>query len=112
MAETTLLIRAGTADAVLDLLKADALVGQALRIADEAVRADIEINALWVRVGGEHFIDTTQPAEGCGPDVLEFVQRALRYIELRGPGMFPWLLKRHIDAPNLMRFVDKENRNG
>lgn len=83
-------------------------IATAMRIADGAVRADIEVYACsWQTEDGSRVIDTTRLADTCASGTLETIQRALRYIELRGD-QFPWQLKRDINAPHLVQFVEKE----
>lgn len=103
-----LLVRGGSADEVVKLLQADTLNALALRIADDNVRTDIELHGRVVDLDGERFIDTGTPAEGDGPEALQIVQRALRYIDTRGDAAFPWLMRRHMDATALVQFIDKE----
>lgn len=103
-----LLVRGESADEIIKLLQADTLNALAQRIADDAVRADIELNGRVVDLDGERFIDTGTPAEGNGPEALQIVERALRYIDTRGDAAFPWLMRRHMDAPALVQFIDKE----
>ncbi len=106
--QTALVVRGRSADEVVKLLQADALNALALRIADDNVRADVELHGRVVDLDGERFIDTGTPAEGNGPEALQIVQRALRYIDTRGDAAFPWLMRRHMDAPALVQFIDKE----
>lgn len=76
------------------------------QIADNAVRADIECYTDCVFDGdGNRLFDLTQPLEE-GVD-MQLVRQAVTYIELRGD-VFPWHMKRRIDAPHLVQFVDKE----
>ncbi len=113
MADTTLLIRASSAKAVFDLLKADKTVALALaiQIADDTARADIEIYAQWHLDGDQRYFDTTRAASKEDPaGDMERITRALEYIRVRGD-VFPWLMKRHIAAPSLVQFVDKEGGN-
>ncbi len=106
--QPALFVSGGSSDEVVKLLQADALNALALRIADDSVRTDIELHGRAVDLDGERFIDTATPAEGNGPEALQIVQRALRYIDTRGDAAFPWLMRRHIDAPALVQFIDKE----
>lgn len=83
-------------------------IATAMKIADAAVRADIEVYAhSWPSEGGGRVFDTTRLADVGEPEDLDTVKRALRYIELRGD-RFPWNLKRDINAPHLVQFVEKE----
>lgn len=102
-----LFVRGGFAEEVVKLLQADTLNSLAQSIADDTVRADIELNGRAVDLDGARFIDTSTPAEGNGTEALQIVQRALRYIDTRGDAAFPWLMRRHMDAPALVQFVDK-----
>ncbi|WP_182212399.1 hypothetical protein [Stenotrophomonas acidaminiphila] len=111
--QPTLFVRGASAGEVVKLLQADAFNALAQRIADDTVRADIELNGRVVDLDGERFIDTSTPAEGNGngPEALQIVERALRYIDIRGDAAFPWLMRRHMDAPALVQFIEKENGN-
>lgn len=83
-------------------------IATAMRIADDAVRAEIEVYAYsWQTEDSSRVIDTTRLAYDATSGTLETIQRALRYIELRGD-QFPWVLKRDINAPHLVQFVEKE----
>lgn len=106
--QPTLFVRGASAGEVIKLLQADAFNALAQRIADDTVRADIELNGRVVDLDGERFIDTSTPAEGNGPEALQIVERALRYIDTRGDAAFPWLMRRHMDAPALVQFIEKE----
>lgn len=76
------------------------------QIADNAVRADIECYAASVFDGdGNRLFDLNQPLEE-GVD-MQLVHQAVTYIDLRGD-VFPWHMKRRIDAPHLVQFVEKE----
>lgn len=103
----------------------------AVRIADEAARTDIECCAHQQQVNGVagHWIYSitemrrlratmtdaeaaTQPfasdlAEAL--DMLDCTQRAARHIEQRG-NVFPWRMVDVPDMPGWVRFVDKEGR--
>lgn len=79
----------------------------AVAIADTAVRSDVEIYAAPCSAEDLQFYNTAMTAPGCGPDELAAVQRALDYIEKRGD-VFPWYMQRHISAPHLVRFIEKE----
>lgn len=83
-------------------------IATAMKIADDAVRAHIEVYACsWQTEDGSRVIDTTRLAYAVAGGTLDTIQRALRYIELRGD-QFPWQLKRDINAPHLVQFVEKE----
>ncbi len=108
MADTALMIRAGSAKEVANLLKADKTVALAIQIADDSARADIEVYAQWHLDGDQRYFDTTRAASNEDPaGDMERITRALEYIRVRGD-VFPWLMKRHIAAPSLVQFVDKE----
>lgn len=78
----------------------------AIQIADNAVRADIECHAaVVIDSDGNRLFNTNEALEE-GVD-MQIIHQALAYIELRGD-VFPWHMKRRIDAPNLVQFVDKE----
>ncbi|MGH8053557.1 MAG: hypothetical protein ACREP4_06530 [Stenotrophomonas sp.] len=78
------------------------------QIADNAVRADIECYAASViDADGNRLFNLHQPLEE-GVD-MQIVHQAATYIELRGD-VFPWQMKRRIDAPNLVQFVEKETQ--
>lgn len=100
--------------AYLDKAKAGTALDQlARKIAENTVRPDIESYAEWVEVDGLQFLDTTKPQRGSGDPVkaLEYVRFAVEYIDQRGDA-FDWHMQRHITAPHLVRFVEKENGNG
>ncbi len=86
-------------------------IATAMRIADDAVRADIEVYAhSWQTDDGRRVIDTTRLADEAASGTLESIQRALRYIELRGD-RFPWQMKRDINDPFLVQFVERETEH-
>ena len=80
----------------------------AVRIADRAVRSDVELYAHGFEDDAQHPVyDTTRQQElGGSPEDLHVVAQAMRYIEARGD-RFPWLMKRQMGATHLVRFVDK-----
>ena len=86
------------------------LLALAMQIADNAVRADIECYAAFMfDADGNRLFNLNQPLE---EEVdMQVVRQAVTYIELRGD-MFPWHMKRRIDAPHLVQFVDKETPHG
>jgi hypothetical protein len=65
-----------------------ARLGERLRlaqqIADEAARAEIECNCAAERLGTRSWYDTKRSNAGGDPVYFEGVQRALRYLDLRG----------------------------
>lgn len=108
MAETALMIRASTAKDVVSLLKADKTVTLAIQIADDTARSDIEIYAKTYEDDGLKYFDVTRLSSDDAPiGDMGRINRALEYIRVRGD-VFPWLMKRHIAAPYLVQFVDKE----
>ncbi|UYC12263.1 hypothetical protein [Xanthomonas sp. CFBP 8445] len=81
-------------------------------IADDTVRAEVELYARQHWIDGVVYYDSAQIVEP-GPDAerdLAQVQRALRYIEARGD-IWPWHLKRHIDNPALIHFEESAHGN-
>ncbi|WP_295936973.1 hypothetical protein [uncultured Xanthomonas sp.] len=81
-------------------------------IADDTVRAEVELYARQHWIDGVVYYDSAQIVEP-GPDAeldLAQVQRALRYIEARGD-IWPWHLKRHIDNPALIHFEEPIDGN-
>lgn len=82
----------------------------ALAIADAAVRTDIEVFARQQNIEGLTFHDLTCADDPRSPEAMGYIQRATAYIEARGD-VFPWRLVRHISAPNLVCFRDKEARD-
>lgn len=80
------------------------------QIADNAVRADIECYAAFTfDADGNRLFNLKQPLE---EEVdMQVIRQAVAYIELRGD-VFPWHMKRRIDAPHLVQFVDKETPHG
>ena len=106
---TTLMIRANTSAAVLDLLKADRTVSLAIAIADDIARSEIELYAAQHVIEGERYFDTLAAVDQADAVThLANIQRALDYITVRGD-VFEWQMKRRIDASNLVQFVDKED---
>lgn len=104
---STLMIRADTTSAVLDLLKADKTVALATAIADDNARSEIEIYAAERVIDGERYFDTRAAADQADAVThLANIQRALDYINVRGD-VFEWQMKRRIDAGHLVQFVDK-----
>lgn len=76
-------------------------------IADANVRSEVELFAYEQRdENGHPMFDTRQGANS--PADLQRVNNAIAYIERRGAAAFPWVMKRHIDAPTLVQFFDKE----
>ena len=78
----------------------------AIQIADNAVRADIECHAAEVIDSDGNRLFNTNEAVQDGVD-MQIIRQAVSYIELRGD-VFPWQMKRRIDAPHLVQFMDKE----
>ncbi|KAF1692739.1 hypothetical protein CSC62_13980 [Pseudoxanthomonas jiangsuensis] len=93
-----------------DLLKALNLLSLSLVLADRTVRSDIELYAACAGTeeDGHPIYDTRRLAED-GPEEEDLlrVQWAMAYIDARGD-VFPWRMKRYIDAPYLVRFEDRE----
>ena len=103
----------------------------AVRMADETARSDIEIYADWRQVkedGGYSIYSTTEmvrltptltdaekrtfPHVATMADALEqlaIVQRAVRHIDHRG-NVFPWRMVAVPNMPGWVRFVDQEGR--
>lgn len=80
----------------------------AYMVADHAARSEIELYAHCSYDANGPVYDTSRYQDiGGGPADLEVISRALKYIDLRGE-VWPWTLKRQIDAPHLVRFVEKE----
>ncbi len=78
-------------------------------IALATVHSDIEIYAARVTVDGHEYWDTTRPRHDSEtPDEdLAYLQRAMSYIDKAGD-VFPQRMLRHIAAPGLVRFVDRD----
>ena len=83
------------------------ILNHALRIADDTVRSDVECYAHGFMEDDHPVYDTTRVQEGCEPEDLKIVDRAMAYIQLRGD-VWPWVMKRQLGAPHLVRFVGKE----
>lgn len=111
--QPTLMISAASADETIKLMKAHGQFGLALHIAERTVRSDIESYAEPVEHDGLKFYDTSRAQDGSGDpeDALTYVRLALAYIERAGD-VWGWHLQRHISAPHLVRFVEKEQGNG
>ncbi len=77
----------------------------AAEIADRTVRSDIELFAKDVWVDGIQHYDLGAPR--LYDEDVSMVRDALEYIDLRGEGVFPWIMHRHPQQPNLVRFEDK-----
>lgn len=69
----------------------------ATEVADEETRADIETNCTFERMGRLTWYDTTLPTTA-GPEIDASINRALRYLELRGH------LVQHPVQKHLVRF--------
>lgn len=82
----------------------------AIQIADNAVRADIECHAAEVIDGDGNRLFNVNEAVQEGVD-MQIIRQAVAYIDLRGD-VFPWRMKRRIDAQHLVQFVDKETPYG
>lgn len=84
----------------------------ATQIADAAVRSDIECYAHYVATEDGCLYDTSRLVDGPKPDPtteaadLATIQRALRYIQLRGDAL-PFVLHRNADDPHLVWFEDR-----
>ena len=80
-------------------------------IALATVRSDIEVYAARVTVDGHEYWDTTRPRHGSEkPDEdLAYLQRAMSYIDKAGD-VFTWRMLRHIAAPGLVRFVERDEK--
>ncbi|EKT4091233.1 hypothetical protein QEG23_000713 [Stenotrophomonas maltophilia] len=83
----------------------------ALAVADATVRADIELFARQQDIEGLMFYDLSCADDPRSPEAMGYIQRAAAYIEARGD-VFPWRLVRHISAPTLVCFRDKETAHG
>lgn len=83
----------------------------ALAVADATVRADIELFARHQDIEGLAFYDLSCADDPRSPEAMGYIQRAAAYIEARGD-VFPWRLVRHISAPSLVCFRDKEPAHG
>ncbi|WP_414499169.1 hypothetical protein [Stenotrophomonas maltophilia] len=77
----------------------------AAEIADRTVRSDIELFAKDVYVDGVQHYDLDAPR--LYDEDVSMVRDALEYIDLRGEGVFPWIMHRHPQQPNLVRFEDR-----
>ncbi|HDS1622409.1 TPA: hypothetical protein QEL29_000705 [Stenotrophomonas maltophilia] len=77
----------------------------AAEIADRTVRSDIELFAKDVYVDGVQHYDLDAPR--LYDEDVSMVRDALEYIDLRGEGVFPWIMHRHPQHPNLVRFEDR-----
>ncbi|PZT06320.1 hypothetical protein A7X89_11215 [Stenotrophomonas maltophilia] len=77
----------------------------AAEIADRTVRSDIELFAKDVWVDGIQHYDLDAPR--LYDEDVSMVRDALEYINLRGEGVFPWIMHRHPQQPNLVRFEDR-----
>lgn len=66
----------------------------ALELADETARSDVEVYCGEYQLSGQRWYDTTSAP----PEDVEWVERALRYLDLRG------LLIRHTQRPHLVRW--------
>ncbi|WP_459062142.1 hypothetical protein [Stenotrophomonas sp. PSU-St15] len=82
----------------------------ALAVADAAVRTDIEVFARQQNIEGRTFYDLSCADDQRSPEAMGYIQRATAYIEARGD-VFPWRLERHVSAPSLVCFRDKEPRD-
>ncbi|ENE1253430.1 hypothetical protein ABM187_003653 [Stenotrophomonas maltophilia] len=77
----------------------------AAEIADRTVRSDIELFAKDVWVDGVQHYDLDVPR--LYDDDVSMVRDALEYIDLRGEGVFPWIMHRHPQHPSGVRFEDR-----
>ncbi|EMT5435820.1 hypothetical protein WMR10_001369 [Stenotrophomonas maltophilia] len=77
----------------------------AAEIADKTVRSDIELFAKDVYIDGVQHYDLDAPR--LYDEDVAMVRDAIEYIGLRGEGVFPWIMHRHPQHPNLVRFEDK-----
>lgn len=77
----------------------------AAEIADRTVRSDIELFAKDVWVDGVQHYDLDVPR--LYDDDVSMVRDALEYIDLRGEGVFPWIMHRHPQHPSWVRFEDR-----
>lgn len=77
----------------------------AAEIADRTVRSDIELFTKDVWVDGIQHYDLDAPR--LYDEDVSMVRDALEYIDLRGEGVFPWVMRRHPQHPNLVRFEDR-----
>ena len=80
-------------------------------IALATVHSDIEVYAARVTVDGHEYWDTTRARHDSEtPDEdLAYLQRAMSYIDKAGD-VFPQRMLRHIAAPGLVRFVDRDEK--
>lgn len=83
----------------------------AVRIADRAVRSDIELYATGEDINGKPHYDITEPDTG-GDDAgragyQAIVDDALAWIQLRGDAL-PWRLVHHPSVEGVVFFQDKE----
>ncbi|WP_308518269.1 hypothetical protein [uncultured Stenotrophomonas sp.] len=83
------------------------LIELAPAVADATVRADIELYARQQDIEGLMFYDLSCADDQRSPEAMGYIQRAAAYIDARGD-VFPWRLVRHISAPSLVCFRDKE----
>lgn len=93
-----------------DVEDAPALMGAfglAQDIADRAVRSEVELYAHGFEIDGHPVYDTTRIHEvGGEAEDLDIINAALAYIEARGDAL-PFVMKRQIDAPYLVRFEER-----
>lgn len=112
-AEPIVFVSAGSAKDVLAVLQAHAVVKLAIALADDTARSDVECYALAVTTPEGTFYDVDRPYEsGVAGDVdageaVAIARRAVNYIKSRGD-VFPWHMKRHLTARNLVRFEPKD----
>lgn len=111
--QPALMIQAASADELIKLVRAEGVNSLAIRIADRTVRHDIEAYAQPVEHDGLTFYDTNRAQDGSGDpaEALTFVRMALTYIARRDSA-WPWYMQRHISAPHLVRFIEKESHDG
>lgn len=111
--QPALMIQAANADELVKMFQAEGLNSLAIRIADRTVRHDVEAYAKPVEHDGLTFYDTNTAQDGSGDptEALAYVHMALDYIGRRGDAL-PWYMQRHIDASQLVRFVEKESNDG
>lgn len=78
-----------------------------LAVADRAVRSEVELYAHGFEVDCHPVYDTTRVHEvGGEAEDLDIIKAAVAYIEARGDAL-PFVMKRQIDAPHLVRFEEK-----
>ncbi len=100
------MIHAANAADAIALLMANTEVRMATKIADAAVRADIEMYAREVYSEGVRYYDTSDTVEADSKIQADALDLAVRYIDKRGDAL-PFVMKRNIGCKALVWFEDK-----